>query len=113
MKQPVDWLVKKTSEQPEGCNNVVFLFGQSEAKKNELLSYVDPHSMFNLLLKHVDTKFMRCSMFYMGQEYLLAHRQFGTRHQMKLELGTEVREAFRQRDLNAKKIALKLSTVTK
>ena len=32
---------------------------------------------------------------------------------MKLELGIEVREAFRQRDLNAKKIALKFSSVTK
>lgn len=32
---------------------------------------------------------------------------------MKLELGTEIREAFRERDLNAKKIALKFSTIKK
>ena len=56
---------------------------------------------------------MRCSMFYLGQEYLLAHKQFGSRHQTKLELANEVREAFRQRDLNARKIALKQSTISK
>ena len=32
---------------------------------------------------------------------------------MKLELRNEIREAFRERDLNSKKIALKESTVTK
>lgn len=32
---------------------------------------------------------------------------------MKLEIGNEIREAFRERDLNSKKIALKESTVKK
>jgi hypothetical protein len=32
---------------------------------------------------------------------------------MKLELGIELREAYRQRDLNAKKIALKHSTINR
>lgn len=32
---------------------------------------------------------------------------------MKLEIGNEIREAFRERDLNSKKIALKESTVAK
>ena len=92
---------------------MVFLFGQTEAKKTELLNVVDPNSMFNLFANNRDIRFMRCSMFYLGQEFLLAHKQFGTKHQMKLELGNEVREAFRERDLNAKKIALKESTVSK
>jgi len=30
--------------------------------------------MFNMFVQGVDVKFMRCSMFYMGQEYLLAHK---------------------------------------
>jgi len=32
---------------------------------------------------------------------------------MRREIGMEIREAFRERDLNAKKIALKLSTFSK
>jgi hypothetical protein len=52
-------------------------------------------------------------MFHLGQEYLLAHKSFGTKQQMKLELGLEIREAFRQRDLNAKKIALRNNTCMK
>ena len=92
---------------------MVFLFGQTEAKKAELLSVVNPSSMLNIFSAHIDIRFMRCSMFYLGQEYLLAHKQFGSRHQAKLELANEIREAFRQRDLNAKKIALKMSTISK
>ena len=49
----------------------------------------------------------------MNQEYLLAHKQFGSRQQMRREIGMEIREAFRERDLNCKKIALKLSSYSK
>ena len=56
---------------------------------------------------------MRVSMYHLGQEYLLAHKSFGNKQQMRREIGMEIREAFRERDLNAKKIALKLSTYSK
>jgi len=56
---------------------------------------------------------MRVSMYYLGQEYLLAHKSFGNRQQMRRELGMELREALRERDLNCKKIALKFSTYAK
>jgi len=49
-------------------------------------------------------------MYHLNQEYLLAHKSFGTKQHMKREIGMELREAFRERDLNCKKIALKLST---
>ena len=52
-------------------------------------------------------------MFHLGQEYLLAHRTFGTKVQMRREIGMEIREAYREKELNAKKIALKLSTYLK
>ena len=52
-------------------------------------------------------------MFHLGQEYLLSHRTFGTKVQMRREIGMEIREAYRERDLNSKKIALKLSTYLK
>ena len=51
--------------------------------------------MLNHFAKALDIRFMRASMFHMGQEYLLAHKSFGTKSQMKLELGIEIREAFR------------------
>lgn len=113
LKQHIEWLSRKPQDDVEPANNVVFLFGQTEAKKQELLSVLDSKSLLNMLSLGTEVKFMRYSMFYLGQEYLLAHKQFGTRHQVKLELGTEIREAYRQRDLNAKKIALKQSTITK
>lgn len=52
-------------------------------------------------------------MYHLGQEYLLAHKTFGNKAQMRREIGMEIREAFRERDLNCKKIALKLSTYSR
>jgi len=52
-------------------------------------------------------------MFHLNQEYLLAHKTFGNKQQMRREIGMELREAFRERDLYCKKIALKLSTYQK
>ena len=52
-------------------------------------------------------------MYHLGQEHLLAHKSFGNKQQMRREIGMELREAFRERDLNSKKIALKLSTYSR
>lgn len=56
---------------------------------------------------------MRVSTYHLGQEYLLAHKSFNSKQQLKREIGLEIREAFRERDLNAKKIALRLSSYSK
>ena len=64
-------------------------------------------------MKAKDIRFLRVSTYHMNQEYLLAHKSFGNKQQMRREIGMELREAFRERDLNAKKIALKLSTYNK
>ena len=49
-------------------------------------------------------------MYHFDQEYLLAHKTFANKQQMRREIGMEIREAYRERDLNAKKLALKLSS---
>ena len=89
---------------------MILLFGQTDANKHQLLNVMNQSSIINMSLVTRSVKFLRVSMFHMGQEYLLSHRTFGTKVQMRREIGMEIREAYRERDLNAKKIALKLST---
>ena len=117
LQQHVQWITsnkhdggKKRGTEPK---NVVLLFGQTDALKQQLLNIVQPDSLISQCLQRKDIKFLRVSMFHLGQEYLLAHRTFGTKVQMRREIGMEIREAYRERDLNAKKIALKLSTYLK
>ena len=90
--------------------NVILLFGQTDACKHQLLNIMNQSSLISMVLQSKSVKFLRVSMFHMGQEYLLSHRTFGTKIQMRREIGMEIREAYRERDLNSKKIALKLST---
>ena len=52
-------------------------------------------------------------MYHFGQEYLLTHKSFGNRQQMRLEIGPQILEALQAHDINAKKIALKVSTSSK
>lgn len=108
----VKWIVQ--SNNPRGNEkNVIFLFGQADALKQQLLNVMQTNSLINQCLRVKDIRFIRVSMYHFGQEYLLAHKSFGNRQQMRREIGMELREAFRERDLNAKKIALKLSTYSK
>ena len=89
---------------------MVILFGQTDARKSQLLSVVDDDSLLSNCIRRRHVKFVRVSMYHHDQEYLLAHKAFANRQQMRREIGMEIREAYRERDLNAKKIALKLST---
>ena len=93
--------------------NVIFIFGQTDALKTQLLNVMQSNSMINQCLKIRDIRFLRVSMYHLGQEHLLAHKSFGNKQQMRREIGMELREAFRERDLNSKKIALKLSTYSR
>lgn len=92
---------------------MIFVFGQSDALKTQLLNVMQPNSLINQCLKARDVRFLRVSTYHLNQEYLLGHKTFGSKQQMRREIGMELREAFRERDLNAKKIALKLSTYSK
>jgi hypothetical protein len=74
---------------------------------------MQPNSLINQCLKTKEIRFLRVSMYHLNQEHLLAHKSFGNKQQMRREIGMELREAFRERDLNAKKIALRLSTYQK
>ena len=61
------------------AKNVVFLFGQSDALKTQLLNVMLPNSLINQCLKSRDFKFIRVSTYHLNQEYLLAHKSFGSK----------------------------------
>ena len=112
----VRWITqanRPTAGKASPAKNVVFLFGQTDAMKHQLLNVMQSNSLINQCLKTKEVRFLRVSMYHLNQEYLLAHKTFGNRQQMRREIGMEIREAFRERDLNAKKIALKLSSYQK
>ena len=117
LDQNVKWITQGRLGAAQGKGsapkNVIFLFGQTDALKSQLLNVMQGNSLINQCLGSIDVRFLRVSMYHLGQEYLLAHKSFGNKQQMRRESGMELREAYRERDLNAKKIALKLSTYAK
>ena len=112
IEQNARWITQHYGEGHlnESAKNIVLLFGQTDAAKSQLLNVVSDDSLISNCVMRKNVQFLRVSMYHLDQEYLLAHKTFANRQQMRREIGMEIREAFRERDLNAKKIALKLST---
>ena len=81
LEQHVRW-INQTRAPPNGSpppKNVIFVFGQSEALKTQLLNVMQPNSLINQCLKARDVRFLRVSTYHLNQEYLLGHKTFGSK----------------------------------
>ena len=77
----VKWInqVRSAIQKSNPPKNVIFLFGQSDALKSQLLNVMQGNSLINQCIKAREIRFLRVSMYHLGQEYLLAHKTFGNK----------------------------------
>ena len=56
--------IQPYGESTEGVKNVVILFGQTDARKSQLLSVVDDDSLLSNCIRRRHVKFVRVSMYH-------------------------------------------------
>ena len=78
LDEHVKWITQPQSAQTK-AKNVIFLFGQTDALKHQLLNVMQPNSLINQCLKTREIRFLRVSMYHLNQEHLLAHKSFGNK----------------------------------
>lgn len=76
------------------------MFGSQTTGKSRELNLMHNNSLIQLFLKEFSERlqFLRVSMFFQDQEFILSNREFDSRKQSSREVGMEIREALRDKN---------------
>ena len=76
-----------------------FLFGSSLTGKSDELNLMNNNSIIQQFMKElkVPLNYLKVSMFFQDQEFVLNNRQFDSKRQSNREIGMEIREALRDK----------------
>ena len=90
------WFLESNESQKHFC----FIFGSALTNKSESLNLLQKSSLLQDFLKEIDVpiQFLKVTMFFQDQEFVLNHRKFDSNRQSNREIGMEIREALRDKN---------------
>ena len=94
------WLLATENEGRSRTNHVCFLFGSASTSKSRDMNLMHADSLIQQFIREFPDRFdyLKVSMFFQDQEFVLNQREFNSSKQSNREIGMEIRESLRDKN---------------